>query len=603
MTWLRGLFPVRRDERGIVLLLYALLSVTVIANWVGKVGSNSIFIKSVGVTFLPVAYVIAPVVLLLASSVIFALVGRIRRRDLFMWYVGIVALLSVAAQVLLPVTSTDYWLTYVLAQVVKDTIYLVFWVYAGNLFDSEQSKRIFPLFAGSLLVGKIVGGLLAAALTPAIHSESFMAIEAAGFALAFVILVVYRRHLPEGEGAAPIQAGEPKTIGERLAGSLNGYKLVSRDTLLRPFGVNIFFWYFLMQIANYLFAAGLDAASKAGTLQQSQDDYTILYASVYTSGSLVALGIQTFITGGLIRRFGVSVAIFAFPIWYLVTFGAGTIFGLTAGAGLLIAILLQAAERIVIPAVHLPATQIIYTQVASSVRPRARAFFSGGLNAVAEIGAALVLVAGAISLSPQVVLGFGTICSAVFVANTVSLRRALGRRIVENLRSADPELQRNAAQMLHGERGAVASSDLEALLGEGSSADIEARVRHALTRRGTLRVVTESADGGPVRAEIGTNENRVPPVGSAGHVGDQLEISKTDLPADGRTVGQDTPDVGLPAANGHPIPSDEPATGGRVPAKRPRQPSGRAAKPDVTQGTAATPKTARTSRKTSRTTK
>ncbi|HEX6061666.1 MAG TPA: hypothetical protein VF001_06305 [Candidatus Limnocylindria bacterium] len=487
MSWLRGLFPVRREERGIVFLLYTLLTVTVIANWVGKVGSNSIFIKSVGVTYLPIAYVIAPLVLLIASSVIFSLVGRMRRRDLFIWYVGIVTLLSIAAQVLLPVSNTDYWFTYVLAQVVKDTIYLIFWVYAGNLFDSEQSKRIFPLFAGSLLVGKIVGGFLAAALTPVIHSDAFMAIEAAGFALAFVILILFRRHLPEGEGAITVEKAQPKSIGQRLAGSLNGYKLVSRDKLLRPFGVNIFFWYFLMQIANYLFAAGLDAASKAGTLQQSQDDYTLLYASVYTSGSIVALLIQTFLTGGLIRRFGVSVVIFAFPLWYLITFGAGTYFGLTAGAGLLIAILLQAAERIVIPAVHLPATQIIYNQVASTVRPRARAFFSGGLNAVAEIGAALVLVAGAISASPQVVLGFGTVCSALFVGNTFGLRRALGRRIVQNLRSEDPELRRNAAQMLHGEGRAVPTADLQGLLGEGS-ADIEARVQHALVRRGKLRV-------------------------------------------------------------------------------------------------------------------
>ncbi|HAF08860.1 MAG TPA: hypothetical protein DCK98_02105 [Chloroflexi bacterium] len=493
MIWLRSLYPVRRAERGIVGLLYTLLSITVVANWVGKVGSNSIFIKSVGVKYLPIAYVIAPVVLLVASSVIFSLVGRMRRRDLFIWYVGIVTVLSVAAQVLLPVTSTDYWFTYVLAQVVKDTIYLIFWVYVGNLFDSEQSKRIFPLFAGSLLVGKIVGGFMAAALTPVIHSESFMAIEAAGFALAFVILILFRRHLPEGEGAVAVEKGQPKSIGERMAGSLNGYKLVSRDKLLRPFGVNIFFWYFLMQIANYLFAAGLDAASRAGTLQQSQDDYTLLYASVYTSGSIVALGIQTFLTGGLIRRLGVSVVIFAFPLWYLATFGAGTYFGLAAGAGLLIAVLLQAAERIVIPAVHLPATQIIYSQVASTVRPRARAFFSGGLNAVAEIGAALVLIAGAISASPQVVLGFGTVCSALFVVNTVSLRRALGRRIIQNLRSEDPELRRNASQMLHGEGRAVPTAELQGLLGE-SSADIEARVRLALTRRGKLRVAAGNTE-------------------------------------------------------------------------------------------------------------
>src|SRR5439155_23660367 len=350
------------------------------------------------------------------------------------------------------------------------------------------------LFAGSLLVGKIVGGFLAAALTPAIHSDSFLGVEAVGFGVAFVILLLYRSHLPEGEGAVNLsEKAEQKSLGQRLAGSLTGYKLVSRDKLLRPFGVNIFFWYFLMQIANYLFAAGLDAATQSGTLQKSQDDYTLLYASVYTSGSLIDLFIQTFFTGGLIRRLGVSVVIFAFPLWYLVTFGAGTYFGLAAGAGLVIAVLLQAAERIVVPAVHLPATQIIYNQVASTVRPRARAFFSGGLNAIAEIGAALVLVAGAIAASPQAVLAFGTICSGLFVMNTVGVRRALGRRIVENLRSEDPELRRNAAQMLHGEGRAVPTTELQGLLGEGS-ADIEARVQHALVRRGKLRMASGNSE-------------------------------------------------------------------------------------------------------------
>ena len=104
MSWLRSLFPVRREERGIVFLLYTLLSVTVVANWVGKVGSNSIFIKNVGVSYLPVAYVLAPLVLLIASSVIFALVGKMRRRDLFIWYVGLVTVVSIAAQIALPVT-------------------------------------------------------------------------------------------------------------------------------------------------------------------------------------------------------------------------------------------------------------------------------------------------------------------------------------------------------------------------------------------------------------------------------------------------------------------------------------------------------------------
>ena len=55
------------------------------------------------------------------------------------------------------------------------------------------------------------------------------------------------------------------------------------------------------------------------------------------------------------------------------------------------------------------------------------------------------------------------------------------------LAGSSSELRRNAAQMLHGEGRAVPTNELQGLLGEGS-ADIEARVQHALVRRGKLRV-------------------------------------------------------------------------------------------------------------------
>ncbi len=485
-AFLRGLLPVRREERGTVLLLYGLLTVMVLADWVGKVGTNAVFVKRVGVTYLPVMYIVTPIVMLAASTVIFGLVDRIRRRDLFVWYIAIVAALSVATQAAMSFGNADYWWAYVFAHVVKETIYLIFWVYAGNLFDSEQSKRIFPLFAGALLVGKIGGGALAGALQPLVHSESFMGAQAAGFGVCLVIVLLWRHRLPEGEGRLAGERERPSGLGARVRGSVDGYRAVASDRLLRPFGIGIFLWYFLMQIANYLYSAGLDSATTAPSLLGAEDAYALLYASVYTSGSLIALFVQTFLTGGLIRRLGVSVVLFAFPLWYVLTFGAGWI-ALT----LVAAVLLQAGERIVVPALHLPATQVVYSQIAAELRPRARAFFSGGVNAIGNIAAAGVLIAGVIGADPRRVLLFGTVCSAGFVVNTAFVRRALGRRIAENLSSADPELRRNAAQMLEGEGRAVPTDQLHVVLRD-ASADIEAGVRLALTRRGALAVAAEA---------------------------------------------------------------------------------------------------------------
>ena len=485
IRYLGGLVPIRREERGLVAMLYAVLTLMVLADWVGKVGADTIFVKRVGVTSLPLMYLLTPVVMLLASGALFALVDRLTPRRLLVWYIVGTMVASVATQVALSLSPADYWWAYIFAHVVKETIYLVFWIYAGNLFDNEQSGRVFPLFAGALLLGKIGGGVAAGALQPLIHPENFMAAQAAGFALSLALVALLRDRLPETPRAKA--ATEPEGLGDRLRDLREGYRAVGSDALLRPFGLGIFFWYFLMQMANYLYLAGLDSATAGvATAQGGEDAFALLYASVYTSGSLIALAIQTFISGSLIRRFGVSAALFVFPLFYLGTYGAAA-----AALTLVTAVLLQMGERIVVPAIHLPATQVIYTQVAAELRPRARAFFSGGVNAVGNIAAALFLLVGALGGDPRGILVFGTVCSAGFLGNTIVVRRALGRRIAENLRSEDPDLRRNASQMLRGDAAAIRTDVLHEILRD-ASADVEAGVRFALTRKGAIAAAVEA---------------------------------------------------------------------------------------------------------------
>jgi hypothetical protein len=65
-----------------------------------------------------------------------------------------------------------------------------------------------------------------------------------------------------------------------------------------------------------------------------------------------------------------------------------------------------------------------------------------------------------------------------------------GKRIAKNLTSPDPELRRNAADMLSSEGGAVPEETLRAL-GPRIPADVEHGVRLALTRRGILAVAAD----------------------------------------------------------------------------------------------------------------
>ncbi len=456
----RRFLPVRREERQLVIVLYSLLTVMVLSDWVGKVGADSLFVKRFGIQYIPAMYIVTPLAMLATSALLFAVIDRMPRRTLLLSYVTVVMFASIAIQAALPLGGLLFPIAYVFAHGVKETIYLLFWVYAGNLYDSEQAKRLFPLFAGAVLVGKILGGVVATALADLIHAENFMGAQAVGFFVCLVLIFVYRNRLPEGREQAGAPRDRAESLGASLRSSLEGYRAVTTDQLMRVLGVGVFLWYLLMQTGNYLYLLGLDASSTLATAQRSEDAFSQLYASVYTSGSLVALAIQTLLTTMLLRRLGVGLALFIFPLWYLGSFASALV-----TFNFLTAVSIQLGERVVVPAIHRPTTELVYSQVSANIRPRARTFLSGGINALGNLAAAVVLLASAATgVASATILALASVLSLLFVANAWSLRRSLGRRIAENLASEDDELRRNALQMLPGEGAALPIGALRALL-------------------------------------------------------------------------------------------------------------------------------------------
>src|ERR671934_514826 len=206
-------FPLRRGEWRLGLFLYGLLTVMVGADWIGKLGADALFVKRYGVQYVPWMYIVTPLAMLAVSALIFFFVDRVRRRTMLLWYVASVTALSVAIQfaIWVPVLGNLIQpISYVFAHGVKETIYILFWVYAGNLYDAAQAKRLFPFFAGSVLVGKIIGGAIGAGIAPIVHAENFIGAQAIGFLVCFVALVLYRG-LPEGHGSR-IDQERPKGL-------------------------------------------------------------------------------------------------------------------------------------------------------------------------------------------------------------------------------------------------------------------------------------------------------------------------------------------------------------------------------------------------------
>jgi len=130
--------PLRRGEWGLALFLYFLLTVMVGADWVGKLGADALFVKRYGVQNVPFMYIITPIAMLAVSALIFFFIDRMRRRTMLLVYVLAVTLASVAIQYAITTDAIGNIvqpISYIFAHGVKETIYILLWVYAGNLYD------------------------------------------------------------------------------------------------------------------------------------------------------------------------------------------------------------------------------------------------------------------------------------------------------------------------------------------------------------------------------------------------------------------------------------------------------------------------------------
>src|SRR5439155_18495931 len=96
------LFPVRPAERRLTAFLYALLMLMVLSDWVGQFTADSLFVKRLGVGWLPLMFVLTPIAMLVTSAILFAVIDRVRRRALLIGYVIVVMLLAVVIQLALP---------------------------------------------------------------------------------------------------------------------------------------------------------------------------------------------------------------------------------------------------------------------------------------------------------------------------------------------------------------------------------------------------------------------------------------------------------------------------------------------------------------------
>lgn len=241
---------------------------------------------------------------------------------------------------------------------------MVFWALMADRFTLEQSKRIFGVIAVGGTLGAIVGPWMAGVLVEPIGTPALLLV-AAGFlllAIGFAWLVAHLQPKPAaGDGTARIATPvlESSVIGGR---AWEGITAVLRSRYL----LGISFYVLLMTItATFIYMTRLAMVDALG---DTVDEQTRLFAQIDLYTQITTLVLQAVVTGHIMKRFGVAVALALLPI--VVSLG---FVGLAAAGSFGVLIIFEATFRAIQRAVTRPARETLFTVVSREDKYKSKA--------------------------------------------------------------------------------------------------------------------------------------------------------------------------------------------------------------------------------------
>jgi ATP:ADP antiporter, AAA family len=284
----------------------------------------------------------------------------------------------------------------------------VFWALIVDIFSTEQGKRLFGFIAAGATIGAIAGSGLTASLARSVP-VTFLLI---GSVLLLEVAVYSVRHLSRLAGtldAEPASAADQAIGGNVLAGITHPFKsayLLNVGVFILLFGITATFLYFQQ--------AAIVAQNFADRGAQ-----TAFFATIDLLVNCLTLAVELFLTGRILRYFGVGRALAFLPV--LTLFGFATL-AFVPALGALVAF--QVLRRSTDYAIARPAREVLYTVVPREDRYKAKNFidtvvYRGG----DQVGAWSYALLAALGLGATEVAITAAVLSIVWLINGLWLGR------------------------------------------------------------------------------------------------------------------------------------------------------------------------------------
>jgi len=479
-SWLKGFLDVREGERAgtAAMFVYILLVIAVLV--IVKSVRQALFLQSFGAASLPYVYLLIAFV----AGGVAALYQRFSRNvAVGRLIVGTMLVLVANLVVFRWLVSYEWgalaYVLYVWVGVYGILATAQFWMLANYVYDPRQAKRLFAYLGVGATLGGIVGGYVTQYGAGLVGTENLLLIGAALLG-GCAALGVY---LAASQKKAIVEAARAKRFkSSSVEQTAGGFRLIWQSRYLKLVMVIITLSIIIATVVDNQFSFVVEEHIP------TKDGKTAFFGQFFTWLGWIAFLTQFFLTGRLLRRFGVGLTMAILPWAMFLSSGAFVLFPMMATG-----VAIKLADGTFRYTTHKGSLELLYLPIPIAVKNKTKAFidmftdrFSKGIAAllVLLMTSALGFHYGALS---WVLMGL----SLVWVGVTILARREyvaafrdslLRRRIDEDaliISRTDAATVGALAESLDRAQGASLSRALDLVTGVRSSLLIAPLIRIA----------------------------------------------------------------------------------------------------------------------------
>ena len=330
---------------------------------IGRSTADALFLKRLGVEYLPLMYIIQSLLLAAVSMVYAAFADRVPAEKFFRALFSILLVLVLGTWLVMtasgnPLVYPAYYLIY---EVASELLLVHATLYMSQNMNTLQAKRLMPLVFAGAQVGTITGGLVLVLATPLFGTQNLLLLWCALLITGSVILAIrHRRHGASAHFRAPKKSRN--LLRDCVEQVHQGIKFTYTYSLLRASSFALFFmvisFYIVCYSVNRIYTQTFD----------SEESLTRFFGLLTAATSAIALFTQLFITNRAIRRFGIRTMNLLFPWTTMATLAA-----LTTSFAFPAALLGSFNKDALMPAFRNPVRSMFFNVLPDYMQGRARA--------------------------------------------------------------------------------------------------------------------------------------------------------------------------------------------------------------------------------------